>query len=267
MHCKNVEFKTINPHAKLSKKHKKRTGSDLIRYHVLDIDPLRKLFEKYKTGAETNLRRALHLCRGHFKTFTEDAPLFGRHSGTFWWTQQVRGVKESGTILKDYRVSAPSEIGRAYREVDENPSRTEIMTVPSNNPDAIGRGLAAHNKTQNKIASIISELGWKALSPKSNEPEYDLAWKVKDRLYVCEVKSITPGNEERQLRMGIGQVIRYRQKLNAAGHEPVMAVIAIERVPNDTSWIELCEQENISLVWPENAKEKLSKTIEIDDKL
>lgn len=32
-----------------------------------------------------------HLARGHFKTFTEDAPLLGKHVGTYWWGWQVRG--------------------------------------------------------------------------------------------------------------------------------------------------------------------------------
>lgn len=43
-----------------------------------------------------------HLARGHFKTFTEDAPLLGKHVGTYWWGWQVRGQESSGSIEKTY---------------------------------------------------------------------------------------------------------------------------------------------------------------------
>lgn len=258
IHCKNTNLIAMNPSEKLSKKHKKRTGHDLIRYHILDIDPLRKLFEQYKTNKKTDLRNAFHLCRGHFKTFTKDAPLFGKYTGTFWWDQQARGSQKAGIVLKDYRVSAPAEIGRVYRKADESPTKFSKKNSSTKDPDSYGRGLMAHNKTQNKIASIVLCLGWAARSPKLDEPEYDIAWKINETLYVCEVKSLTDKNEEKQLRLAIGQVIRYRQKLNSVGHEPVRAVIATEKVPNDKSWFDLCEQENIILISPSDATEKLS---------
>ena len=50
-----------------------------------------------------------------------------------------------------------------------------------------------------------------------------------------EVKSNTPKNEERQLRLGLGQVIRYRQLL-AREERSVKAMIATEREPTDPSW-------------------------------
>lgn len=62
--------------------------------------------------------------------------------------------------------------------------------------------------------------------------------------------------------MAVGQVIRYRQKLTATGYEPVMAVIAAERSPEDMSWNELCERENILLVWPDIAEKRLLAAVE-----
>jgi len=41
------------------------------------------------------------------------------------------------------------------------------------------------------------------------------------------------------------------------GHEPVVAVVAIERPPQDSSWNELCDDEGILLIWPEVAGERL----------
>jgi hypothetical protein len=253
LHCKNVKIKAKKPPKKLSRKHYKKRGRDLVRYHVLDVEPIRRVIEQYRTGSREDLRRALHICRGHFKTFTD----------TYYWAPQVRGSKDSGVVLKDYRVHAPSELGRSYRDADENPPDATKEAPPSKNPDSVGRGLAAHNKTQNMIADIVSKLGWHPRSPKPGEPEFDVAWKAGDNLFVCEVKSLTPTNEERQLRMGLGQVIRYKQKLAAAGHEPVTAVIAAEREPEDPSWDELCKQENILLVWPENAERRFNEEMKI----
>ncbi|MGX9900770.1 hypothetical protein ACW0JT_14530 [Arthrobacter sp. SA17] len=51
-----------------------------------------------------------HLARGHFKTFTEGAPLLGKHAGTYWWGWQVRGQEGSGVIEKTYTLRAPGDI-------------------------------------------------------------------------------------------------------------------------------------------------------------
>jgi hypothetical protein len=98
MHCKNVGLRDCTPPEKLSLAHQKKHGQKLLRYHVLEIEPLRKLLDQYRTGARGDLRHALHICRGHFKTFTEDAPLLGRHTGTYWWAPQVRGAKDVGVV-------------------------------------------------------------------------------------------------------------------------------------------------------------------------
>jgi hypothetical protein len=257
MHCKNVTVQECAPPEKLSLSHQKKYGQPLIHYHVLDIQPLRKLLDRYRSGSVADLRHALHICRGHFKTFTEDAPLLGRHTGTYWWAPQVRGAKEVGVVAKDYRVKAPAAFGTAYREANETPPVHERQASDADDPDRIGLGLAAHNRTQNAIAETVRALGWNPRSPAANEPEYDLAWKTEGGLFVCEVKSLSTANEERQMRMATGQVIRYRQKLTAIGYEPVTAVIAVEKEISDASWAELCTREDIVLVWPTTAEKVL----------
>jgi hypothetical protein len=102
---------------------------------------------------------------------------------------------------------SPSDLGKPYKNAEENPTESDISKSKVKDPDISMRGLAAHNKTQNLIASAILDLGWQPRSPARDEPEYDLSWKVQDALFVCEVKSITDANEEKQLRMALGQVI------------------------------------------------------------
>lgn len=55
-------------------------------------------------------KRALHICRGHFATYTEDKPLFGKYAGTFWVPQHMRGHRKNGVASKTYKVGQRSEV-------------------------------------------------------------------------------------------------------------------------------------------------------------
>jgi hypothetical protein len=249
-HCKNVSLRAVDPPERLSKKHAKKTGHPLTRYHVLEIEPMRRILDTEGEAQTKGLAHALHICRGHFKTYTEGSPLFGKQVGTYWWASQVRGKAEHGVVEKDYRVRLDQGLGREYRSADEHaeiaPNAPEHTGL---DPDLGGRGLRAHNIAQNLLAAAVEEAGYEPRRPNPDEPQYDLAWEAGDVTWVAEVKSITPQNEERQLRHALGQVLRYRQLLEADGRT-VKALIAIEREPSDTSWAELCAGERIALVWP-----------------
>ena len=65
---------------------------------------------------------------------------------------------------------------------------------------------------------------------------------------------MTPQNEERQLRLALGQVLRYAQQL-AYKDKPIRKVIAIERRPTDTTWIQLFGRYDVMLVWPETFRD------------
>ncbi len=62
---------------------------------------------------------------------------------------------------------------------------------------------------------------------------------------------MTDRNEEQQLRLGLGQVLRYRNLL-AERFGTVTAVLAVERVPSDRTWMHLCRQLDVLLVRPGN---------------
>jgi len=249
MHCKNVDVVQVDPPAKLSRKAARQRGNPLTSYYVLDIQPMRRVLDSEGEAQAKGLRHALHICRGHFKTFTEEAPLFGRHVGTYWWEAQARGTTESGVIDKDYRVRLDQGLGREYVEADEHPEiRPHAPEHAGRDPDLGGRGLRAHNVTQNLLASAVQQAGFSPRRPKPEEPQYDLAWEAGAVTWVAEVKSITPENEERQLRLAVGQVVRYRQLLGKAG--PVRAMIVSECEPSDATWADLCTSEGIVLAWP-----------------
>lgn len=250
MHCKNVDVLEVEPHEGQSKRWAKKRGHPLATYHVLEIGPMRRALEGAGESGEKGLKHALHVCRGHFKTFDEDAPLFGRATGTFWWADQVRGSSEHGEVVKDYEVRARGAVfGRPYERADEEPELAQAERVGPD-PDVAGRGLAAHNRTQNLLAAAVEAAGLDPRRPAEDEPNFDLAWETEAGISVAEVKSITDTNEERQLRLALGQVVRYRQQL-AAGAVEVQALIALEREPGDASWLALCQEQGIVLCWPE----------------
>jgi hypothetical protein len=58
------------------------------------------------------------------------------------------------------------------------------------------------------------------------------------------------------LRLGIGQLLRYRHGLTAEG-ETVRAYLLCERAPSDPAWINLCQDLDVELVWPEILSERV----------
>ncbi len=117
-------------------------------------------------------------------------------------------------------------------------------------PDAIDRGLIAHYNTVETLAAWVGAKGWQPLLPAPGEPRYDLAWLSADVINVAEVKSTTDENREMQLRLGLGQVLRYRQSLSNRGRK-VKAWLVAESVVADPSWSTTCSDVGVRLTWPE----------------
>lgn len=100
LNCKNVVTETTNAQGKKRVKDKFKW----MNYKVLKF----KLPKSRKKNVNSPLKNdeysltALHLCSGHFKTYTEEAPLFGKIVGRWWWHSHTRGNKIHGEVIKDY---------------------------------------------------------------------------------------------------------------------------------------------------------------------
>ena len=71
-------------------------------------------------------------------------------------------------------------------------------------------------------------------------------------LFVAEVKSLAGTTEERQLRPGLGQVLRHAQLLRERYPDrSVVPVLVAEAEPSDPTWPGLREANGVRLVWPE----------------
>ena len=103
-HCRNVTYYEKSHPEKLQKANIKRGKTPQETYRILDIEGLTKQAKSDATTERGELQTALHICRGHFKTYTEENPLFGQHTGTYWWPMHKRGSEKYGKINKDYKI-------------------------------------------------------------------------------------------------------------------------------------------------------------------
>ena len=101
LNCKNVITETVHK----KKKGKRKSIPKGETYKVLKFK-VKKTSKHYEYEEEDELKETimpLHICKGHFKIYTEESPLFGRYVGRWWWTSQVRGDPEKGILIKDYQ--------------------------------------------------------------------------------------------------------------------------------------------------------------------
>lgn len=165
----------------------------------------------------------------------------------------THSVEEGDSISSD--AQGRSGVGQPYVNVEQFP-RSASRDPFEVDPDKVDRGNWAHVATQNALADFLRARGLEPRAPNDDGPEFDLAWEVGEVLYVAEVKSATQANEEKQLRLGLGQILRYRNLLRANGRQ-VMAVLVPERQPTDSSWVSACAEAGVVLTWPGSFQETL----------
>lgn len=102
LNCRNIITENIDPPNRINKKRKKRGKQPLFTYKTLIIDNGRHK----KNGIEnkTDITNRIHLCRGHFKEYTQENKLFGKYMGRYWWQPHVRGGNKDGIVVKDYKL-------------------------------------------------------------------------------------------------------------------------------------------------------------------
>jgi hypothetical protein len=107
-HCKNVTVRDEAPPQALAKAHLRRHGVPLLRYKTLDIYPMQRVLHQAGAGTPGGVRKALHICRGHFKDYRQKG-LFGTRFGVYWWDMHLRGHRDAGLVVKDYAVHPHEE--------------------------------------------------------------------------------------------------------------------------------------------------------------
>jgi hypothetical protein len=108
MNCKNVAVEPCEPDRRLNRERRRAGLRPFVRFRTINIEPMKSVLKSEGGIEEHGLKRALHICRGHFATYT--GRMFGRELEkpvTVWRPAHVRGSSKEGIIVSDYRVNAP----------------------------------------------------------------------------------------------------------------------------------------------------------------
>jgi hypothetical protein len=151
-------------------------------------------------------------------------------------------------------ISTPTPSGRAarplgakYKAANESARRKRADPFEVD-PDQLDRATNLHGATQNALSAAVERRGCRPCRP-IDEPNYDLAWEESGYVVVAEIKSVKSTNVERQLRLGLGQVLRYRSMLEDQGRNDVRSILALSGPPHDDRWVKLCRQHEVALIW------------------
>jgi len=104
-----LNSKNIGTEKILNIKRRNKKKTQIASYHVLTIDLPGKNKKQTSSGSGGKNQTRFHLCRGHFKTYTTEAPLFGHTVGRIWCPSHAKGNREKGFITKDYNVKCKKE--------------------------------------------------------------------------------------------------------------------------------------------------------------
>lgn len=149
------------------------------------------------------------------------------------------------------RAPSPETAGVGYRRADEG-VQPEAAALAAPDPESVTTALRAHARLQNSAADAIQRAGLVPLSPDTDGPRFDLAWRAGDgALTLCEVKSASKSNLEGQMRAAVAQALRYGIQAEHHLGERIASTIYVEIEP-DLQWIELCRRLGINLVWHPN---------------
>jgi len=103
--CCNVKLEDVTEELQPVPKIRRRLKLPEIRRYTLNImGHTGKVSREWNEGEKGVM--PWHLCRGHFATYTEEKPLFGRKGaiGRYWHPPHMKGKKENGVVIKDYAI-------------------------------------------------------------------------------------------------------------------------------------------------------------------
>lgn len=108
MHQK-TEVELVTPSRQVSRQIERKTGKKPSPYFEIKVDPT-KPQKRYTSHNKVGQKRDAHIVRGNFATYTDEAPLFGKYTGTFFRPSHARGITGDTPKPKNYRIVLPEEI-------------------------------------------------------------------------------------------------------------------------------------------------------------
>lgn len=178
------------------------------------------------------------------------------------FSQEAADVSEDALLDACVRVAASlSEFVLAQlvvtRRIETRPASMRQIREPADDkpvweydPAERDRATLEHRLLENWLISRIRDEGLHPLDPVRG-PQFDLAWMLDDTMVICEVKTIS-GDEVKQLRLGLGQLLHYREQIALESLGGITAALLVGSAPQDSIWQKLCHQLNVVLFWPDD---------------
>jgi hypothetical protein len=105
MNCGNVTLGVSEPDAARNRERQKAGLRPFVRYHTIDIEPMRRVLREEGDVDNVGLARALHRVRGHFCLLTRNNKGEPLETPTRYFREaHVRGSAKQGVVVSDYRV-------------------------------------------------------------------------------------------------------------------------------------------------------------------
>lgn len=157
----------------------------------------------------------------------------------------VPGAPQSSTIVAELRpfVPAPTESLEARSLSDALP-RTGAFDL-----DRLDRRTFEHHQLQRDAAAWLEGHGWQVGSAPRGTVLADLMAEKDGRWIVVEVKTLDrdrPTLETQQLRLGLGQVLDYRERLRSV-YADTEAMLVVSHRPDDSTWEGTLEAVGVAL--------------------
>lgn len=108
MNYKGVATKANDPPDKVNRERRKHGMRPFLRYHTIEIEPLKRAMRSEGGIEEVGLKKAWHRVRGNLAVYRDS--FFGRpleRPLAVWRPNHVRGSAERGVVVSDYNVKAP----------------------------------------------------------------------------------------------------------------------------------------------------------------
>lgn len=106
MHAKGIGIEWHDVPLKVQAKRIQRGNHSPSSYGIIRLPHLNAPTRPGERGAAAGPPVSAHWVRGHFKTYTDERPLFGSRVGSFWWPPTIRGVGDAKP--KPYEVTPSS---------------------------------------------------------------------------------------------------------------------------------------------------------------
>ena len=135
----------------------------------------------------------------------------------------------------------------AMRAIGDLPEESPVWEY---DPSERDRATLQHRLLENWLITRVQEEGFSPLDAVRG-PQFDLAWVIGETLVICEVKT-TGGDEVKQLRLGVGQLLHYRAQVIRDTPRSIRAALLIGSQPQDGIWQDLCEDLGVVLFWPDD---------------